>query len=290
MQRYLCLTCKLTFSAQSFRVNYRLRKPELDGPIFDAFVSKVTHRQTARILRTRRSTVERRLRRFGIQCREFHRVRFARGLIDGVFQLDEAETFETDRLRKPVTVPVLIERDSRFFVHIETAPLPARVSRGSDAKASPRKSGSRAAVKRCFERLNAHLVEHARPRVQTDCKPTYPSILNDVFGKGRCRHQRTISTLKRDTQNPLFAINHTLAMLRDGLSRLVRRTWAHAKLRERLDLHLWIYVAWRNYVRGVSNKRAMETPAMAVGIEDGRWTRDGILDWSARFPPLLTIH
>ena len=50
----------------------------------------------------------------------------ARGWPDTRFQLDEQETFETDRLLKPVTMPVLIHADSRFVVHVEAAKLPAR--------------------------------------------------------------------------------------------------------------------------------------------------------------------
>ena len=76
-------------------------------------------------------------------------------------------------------------------------------------------------------------------------------------------------------------------MLRDGVSRLVRRTWCHAKLRERLQAHLWIYVAWRNYVRGVSNKRRDVTPAMAIGVDPERWTLKDFLRWRAPFALLL---
>jgi hypothetical protein len=89
----------------------------------------------------------------------------------------------------------------------------------------------------------------------------------------------TSSKERRDTQNPLFAINHSLAMLRDGVSRLVRRTWGNAKLRERLALHLWIYAAWRNFVRYVSNERRGETPAMALGLDPRRWTLVELLRW-----------
>jgi hypothetical protein len=143
------------------------------------------------------------------------------------------------------------------------------------------------AVKKCFEALREHRQPERPFLVQTDKKATYPAILKEVFEKTDVLHERTDSRKKRDRRNPLFSINHTLAMLRDGLSRLVRRTWAHAKLRKRLATHLWIYIAWRNYIRGVSNKLRRVTPAMAMGVETERWSPKSLLRWSARFPELL---
>lgn len=295
VMRYFCLACRRGFSTQTFRVDYRLKKPQIDAQIFASFVSKVSHRQCARMLGVRRATVERRLRRYGAQCRELHAVRLGSRKLAGVFQLDEAETFEANRRERPVTLPVLIERGSRFIVHAETAPLPARRSRrgktrGESSAAPRRRSGSNAAVRRCFEVLARSLCPDVATTVQTDRKTTYPSLLELAFGGRTVRHQRTSSRVKRDRRNPLFPINHTLAMFRDGISRLVRRTWAHAKLAERLDAHVWMYVAWRNYVRGVTNRDHRRTPAMKLEVEHDRWTVAGLLHWSARFPTLLHAH
>ena len=298
VQRFLCLTCRRGFSVQTFRVDYRWRKPELDPLLLDDFVSKVTLRQSARTLRVTRRTVERRLVRFGEHARLFHEARLEGKTIGGVFQLDEAESFERDRRKKPLTLPVLIERSSRFLVHVEVAFLPARKAskpehqsgaRRVEPTSPVRRSGSRSAVKRCFEALERRSKPGTRVLVQTDRKVTYPTILKDVFGK-RVVHERTHSKRKRDWKNPLFAINHTLAMMRDGLSRLVRRTWAHAKQKERLELALWIYLVWRNYVRGITNVRKKESPAMCAGIESEMWTNQGVLGWSARFPTLLVAQ
>ncbi|MCK6448630.1 MAG: hypothetical protein L6Q99_19735, partial [Planctomycetes bacterium] len=46
--RFLCLTCSRGFSSQTFRVDYRLKRPDLLVPFFYDRVSKVTHRQSAR--------------------------------------------------------------------------------------------------------------------------------------------------------------------------------------------------------------------------------------------------
>ena len=36
--RYACRICRRGFSSQTYRVDYRLKKPRLDVPIFHAFV------------------------------------------------------------------------------------------------------------------------------------------------------------------------------------------------------------------------------------------------------------
>ena len=90
---------------------------------------------------------------------------------------------------------------------------------------------------------------------------------------------RYSSRAKRDRGNPLFPINHTLAMLRDGVSRLVRRSWAASKRRSKLELHLWIWACWRNYVRGITNKARHVTPAMAAGLERRPFRKDELLAW-----------
>jgi hypothetical protein len=184
-------------------------------------------------------------------------------------------------------MPVLIERSSYFILDLKTAPLPCRGGLSEDDRLrkeererllGQRRSGSREAVEHCVDTLASVLARSAVVRVQTDHKVTYAPILERRFGD-RLVHQRFSSKAKRDYKNRLFPINHTLAMMRDGISRLVRRSWAASKLRERLERHAWIWVTWRNYVRGITNKAPRVTPAMAMGVEEKKWTGAEICAW-----------
>jgi len=291
VQRFRCGSCRRTFSVQSFRLDYRLRKPRLHLQLMGLFASKVTHRQSGRILHCTRRTVARRLELLGLHCRRFHRRMLARasarGGIGGTFQLDELETFEHSRRLAPVTLPVLIGRRSYFIVDLESAALPCRggLSKADrkrkeerEARFGRRRSGSRSAVSNCFRTLAVVHRPESPVVVETDRKATYPGILREHFGE-RVIHQRTSSRAKRDYSNPLFPINHTLAMTRDGVSRLVRRTWAASKLRERLEWHAWIWAAWRNYVRAITNNAPRVTPAMAAGVAGKRWNVAGMCAW-----------
>ena len=68
-------------------------------------------------------------------------------------------------------------------------------------------------------------------------------------------------------------------MLRDGVSRLVRRTWAASKEGARLRLHLWIWACWRNYVCGITNRSPGVTPAMVAGVASRPLGKDELLGW-----------
>lgn len=291
--RFRCGTCRRTFSSQTFRLDYRLQRPQLHLDLWGHVISKCTHRQAARVLGCTRKSIALRLDRLGEHCREFHLDRMAerpRGLLSGPFQLDELETYEHRRRLQPLTVPALIHRRSYFVVHVEVAPLPCRGRLGPgerrrkaqlEALHGRRRSGSRRAVEACFDRLAGVLGRRSSELIQTDRKSTYPGCIERALGP-RMGHETIDSRLKRDRRNPLFPINHTLAQMRDHVSRLVRRTWAASKQASRLVHHLWLWICWRNYVRGVTNEAPRTTPGMIVGATARPWRREELLRWCVR--------
>jgi len=291
VQRFLCCHCRRTFSSQTFRLDYRLKRPGLHLELFRDFVSKVTQRQSARIRGCTRRTVARRLELLGRHCQDFHRLVLARkkerGGLAGVFQVDELETYEHNRRLKPLTIPTLIERNSFFVVHAECAPLPARGGLNPawetrkeerESRQGKRRSGSRAAVRRCFQVLREHHDSRLRVQVQTDRKSSYGPLLREQFGE-RFAHARYSSKARRDYRNPLFPINFVFAMARDGMSRLVRRNWAGTKKDLACVRHAWIWIAWRNYVRAITNSAPDVSSAMALGVSRHMWSIERLLAW-----------
>ena len=73
-------------------------------------------------------------------------------------------------------------------------------------------------------------------------------------------------------------------MLRDGLSRLVRRTWAASKQRQKLEWHLWLYIGWRNYVRPITNARPLESAGMVAGLVPRMLEVSELLQWRIFHP------
>lgn len=294
VQRFRCRSCGRCCSAQTFRGDYRLRRPQLDVPILSCLVSKVTLRQTARILRTDRKTVHHRLRLYARIGRELHeahlRRALARGGLAGSFSLDEAETFEHNRRLKPLTVPVLIHRATRFLVHFEVGTLPARGRlKGRDAarkRMEPRRSESSEKVDLCLAALRR--VHAPSPlALVVDQKKSYRPLILKHFGDRSRTIVMVSSKQARNPSNPMFAINHTLATLRDHLSRLVRRTWATTKRRRFLEDHGWVFVAYRNYARPLSNQLRRLSSAMALGLTDRIYGLAELLRWRW---PLLSLR
>ncbi len=294
VQRFECLACHRRFSTQSFRLDFRLHRPWLSYQLWPHFVSKVTHRQSARMLGTSRKTVAHRLRLLGDHCRGFQRQRLRRFEIRGTFQLDELETYELDRRRCPVAMPVVVESESLFVVDCRVASLSPRGRRpitdacAGSLKVVRRRNASGLAVSRCLARLRACVASGMRVHLRSDSKPSYRGIVSRTLGPA-CVHS-IVSRRQRGRRHALFAARHTLAMLRDGVSRLVRRTWAASKRRTNLGRHAWIWIVWRNFVRGITNRDPRTTPAMRLDLEARPWSVARLLRWSARFPALHRVH
>lgn len=297
IQRFRCLVCDRGFSTQTFKSNYRYRKPFLHHALVLALCSKVTRRQAARLFGVNKKTVERRFTRMARVARDFHLARLEEcrrnGGVTGIFQLDELETFEQNRKLKPVTMSVLIERRSYFVVHARAGSLPARrpLKPGElvrlaeiEAQQGKRRSESRACIRASMETLHQLLAPGAPVHLQSDQKRTYPLECRRTALGRRLFHKTISSRKRRDYRNLLFPINHTLAMMRDGMSCLVRRNWAAAKKLKGLQRHTWLWIAYRNYVRGVTVK-TRTTPAQSAGVCSERWLLKGMLRW--RWPRLM---
>ena len=67
--RFVCMACRRYFSEQTFRLDYGLKRPELDLKILGELVSLLPQRGTARKLGCNRKSVATRVRRLGDFCR-----------------------------------------------------------------------------------------------------------------------------------------------------------------------------------------------------------------------------
>jgi hypothetical protein len=259
--------------------------------------SKVTRRQAARILGVNRKTVELRFRKFSHIAKDFHISAMERcrssGGFSGIFQLDELETYEHNRRIKPVTVAVTIERSSYFVLGAHPGTMASRSPLNEryrlrkqtiENQEGLRRSQSRLVVQASLDRLGRYLSPTAVMRLQSDMKKTYPTALAKAASGRLFHHELTSSKDRRDYRNQLFPINHTLAMMRDGMSCLVRRNWAGPKKRFGLQRHCWIWIAWRNYVRGITG-RTRTTPAQALGVMSKAIKTQDLYFW--RWPQLM---
>ncbi|MFT4538993.1 MAG: hypothetical protein ACI835_001431, partial [Planctomycetota bacterium] len=203
------------------------------------------------------------------------------------FHLDEIETYEGRRNTRPLSVPVLLLSHSRYIIWAESAPIRPRgkmtekrlqAIAKSEERHGHRFDQSRASLVRTL-RYGAAIAKRADKIVLlTDEKSSYGDLATKAFGKRRLEHRKTNSKLARDTRNPLFAINHEEAMMRDLMARLRRESWLVSKDRCYLDLALQLHMAHRNLVRRRFN-RDEASAAQFAGLMPSRLSASEVLAW-----------
>ena len=285
--RFRCRTCRRTFSRQTFRADYRDHRPSLNARLFLLLSSGLGLRQAARNLGLSLRCTELKFRKIARHLRRLN-LNLRHNLPAGSrLQFDELETFEGRRNSRPLSVPILIERDSRYVIWAESAPIRPRgrmtaarerAIREDERRFGPRRDVSRRAVERTLAR-GARLTSYlARVELSTDEKSTYLRLASRAFGTERLVHHTTNSQLARGSWNPLFPINHTEAMARDLLGRLRRESWLVSKKRRYLDLGLQLWMAYRNLVRRRFNYDE-SSPAEELGFVDRRLSAGEVLGW-----------
>jgi transposase-like protein len=285
--RFRCTGCSRTFSRQTFRADYRDHRPDLNARLMQLLASGLGLRQSARDLEMSTRCCELKFRKIARHLRRLNLN--LRGPLppDASLQLDELETFEARRNTRPLSVPVLIERDSRFLVWAESAPIRPRGKMSAERSRAlledekrfgKRRDGSLRSLRRTLRRGAELATELPRVLLETDKKTVYAELAREAFGSERLVHRTTSSKLPRTVHNPLFAINHTEAMSRDLTGRLRRESWLASKRRRYLDLGLQLFAAYRNYVRRRFNHDAC-SPAQILGFVPRRMKESELLSW-----------
>lgn len=169
-----------------------------------------------------------------------------------VIEFDDLETFEHTKC-KPISITLAVQSKTRRILWLEVSRMPAKGMLVGKAK---KKYGARADERgagraRLFRRLKDFVHEDAV--IKSDSNPHYPRDVRKYFP--RARHVTYESRdgslggqgeLKKTKFDPLFSLNHTCAMFRANVSRLVRKTWCTTKRIDRLQAHLMIYADYHN--------------------------------------------
>ncbi len=298
MPRFRCRVCRRTFSRQTFRVDYRDKRPECNVALFWSLASSSGLRQAGRELGLGVGAVQRKFRKLARTCRGMHRNLCTSLPADRTFVLDEEESYEKASIR-PLTMPVVIDKDSYFVVATMTGPIRRLAPVGTtrrfaqerdEQRHGPRRDRSHRCVGAVLRRLGS-LLHGGALTLLSDEKASYGTLATATFGDA-VTHRTYSSKLVRNAANPLFPINLTLAMSRDNCGRLRRNSWLVTEKRRCLQLHLHLFTAYRNYVRRRHNGDGEnETPAALLGLLPRRLAVREVLawrqDWGARsIPPM----
>jgi transposase-like protein len=254
IQRYQCLHCKRTVSPSTFSPWCGQKKRMINGIVRELLARGVSIRNAAEILKVDRKTIARKLEALGYHAAsELGRLNreSARKQKSRVVEFDDLETFELTKC-KPISVTLAVESRTRRILGVEVASMPAKgllVKRAR--KYGPREDGRYHARQRLFTTLKD--LVHEEAMIKSDSNPHYPPDVRRHFP--RARHVTYLGResslggqgeLKKVVFDPLFSLNHTCAMARYSLSRLIRKTWCTTKRMDRLWLHLMIYADFHN--------------------------------------------
>ena len=262
IQRYRCGACHKSFSRAGFSPFYRHRHRRLKERIRAALAANGTLRGIARQLHIDKDTVARYLVLLAQEARQRTRIHQAQAPKATSVQFDELITIEHTKM-KPLSVLLVSDTDRWQMLGCIVSRIPAS---GYLAEKSRKKYGKRpdqSIVRRqvLMRRLAPMIDPHAR--VVTDKHGAYPLLLKrflpdatHVRYKGAKAAIVGQGELKKGGWDPMFCINHQLAMLRAHISRLFRRSWNTTKRVTRLADHLAIYMDHYNrFLRPASAHR-----------------------------------
>ena len=293
--RYRCMACGSTFGKQAFSVSYYLKRPELLAPIAAGLVNGAAHRQIARMVGCAPSTVTRLSARIGRHALLLQ-VLALRELQDDAEDsvLDHAEAFEGSQ-DAPFAVATLVGSGSWFWYGLEgcTHQRTGRRSRFQEARRRKRPSrdrhggyeGSAARLMAVRLRFGAG---QAPLRIVADDKDDYARAARKI-DHGRIRlvvfpnpkrgpkgAPRSVEARRRD--EAMFPNDLLHGLLRHSLAHHHRETIAFPRRANAALERLFLMMAWRNFVKGVSERKPdRTTPAMRKRLTDAPWT------WSRLF-------
>ena len=252
VQRFKCKNCGKKFSSATFQAAYKQNKRRINHILKGLFSSGNSQRRCAKLLGVARKTIERKFKFLGRQAKIKHSEYLKDQDFVNVIQFDDLQTIEGSKC-KPISVCLAVESKTRKIIDFEVSQMPAtgHLSKISRENYGYRKDQRQKGIDKLFSRLKKILTKDSK--FVSDQHPYYLPAVNKYFPrsdyiqfKGRSGSIAGQGELKKLGQDPLFYINHTFAMLRANINRLIRKTWCTTKKLERLRDHLYIYVNYHN--------------------------------------------
>jgi hypothetical protein len=205
------LTCRRSFSTQTFSVTYWLKQPQFLRALFRRVMSCSSYRQIAREFKLAPTTVMRQTERLGRHCLLFQEQFRLRARPFEALVVDGFESFEYSQYF-PLHFHLAVGAESHFLYAFTDSELRRK------GRMTPRQKRRRAKLERelgrpdprSIEKEMANLVDlmpfpHTHPRIFSDDHPAYPRALRRL--PHLAPDHRTVSSLKpRIPQNPLFPV------------------------------------------------------------------------------------
>jgi len=286
-KRYLCKSCKKTFSESTFKINYRYRKRgHYNFRIFFGLVHNRSNRSIARELKISESTVRGRL----IRLSRFALLRH----YDFLSKIDISEPVAYDGLEafarsqyEPCNINQAVGSESLFCYLFNYAPMnrKGRMSKRQkiflhnleqeEGRFNPK--AIRITTKLLFKELVARKSSKIEQlTIKTDEHFQYQRALNRDLTKSEHKriHHISVSSKKcRNYKNVLFPVNHLDLLIRRKVAAYSRETICFSKTAARMVHKYILYICYKNYMKPRFVKKHktdtlahVQTPAMKLGL------------------------
>jgi transposase-like protein len=251
IQRFHCKGCDSGFSAATSNACVNQNKRQINNKIYKLYSSGLSQRRLARILHCSRTTIARKLLFLGAQAEIILNKLNSKYPKATKVQFDDLLTFEHTKC-KPISATVAVTK-CRRILGLDTASMPAfgKLKDISLKKYGKREDTRPQAREKVLKDIKPFIDDHAL--FETDQHPHYPQDVKRIYPLAThmtYKSKRGSSTgqgeLKGPGFDPIFSVNHTLAMFRANVNRLFRRTWNTTKRMENLRCHMFIYALYHN--------------------------------------------
>lgn len=255
IQRFVCKVCRRKFSRATFSLEKNQKKRRVNYELFSLLCSNVSMRRAAIHLKINYKTVQRKFeylsRKSKIKQQKFL-IEMKKTKVMSL-QFDDLITLEHTKM-KPLSVTIAVDKNRRTILAAEVSRIPAfgLLAEKSRRKYGKRKSEHEKGLKRVFEKLKDVVDKNAV--IESDEHKAYAKYVACYFsravykqykgGRGCIAGQGELKKLHFD---PLFILNHTCAMLRSDINRLIRRTWCTTKRVDMLQKHIDMYIHYYNF-------------------------------------------
>lgn len=252
VQRFRCQKCLKGFFRATFHPCYRQNKRHKNEILRRLLCSGVSQRRAAKILTITRTTVVRKFIFLSIQAKKILRERNQVAPSCTIIEFDDMESFEHTKC-KPLAITLAVEHKSRRILGFSVSQMKPKSTLHALAskKYGPRKDLRYLGRRQLFREIRDLI--NPCSTIKSDQNPHYPKDVREFFPrathkkyKGRKGCIVGQGELKKIGFDPLFTLNHTCAMFRANVNRLIRKTWCTTKKAHNLAHHLALYAVYHN--------------------------------------------
>ena len=278
-QRYLCKSCGAQFSSNTFTFDFRKKIIMLSRNILHFSMNGMSHSSIARELKVSKGSVHLRLKNLAHQSLLFEKEKKVEKITENI-AYDGFETFSHSQF-SPCYINTAVGMNSHFIYHNTFSPL-NRKGRTTDFQKKkqdkliekhglyPRDSIYQES-RYIFQELNSKVENTIQ--LYSDEHQSYRRAFTQYLDK--ISHETICSKARRDSRNPLFAINHLHLLYRHFLCSQKRETIAFQKHEAALLEKIQTMKIYRNFMQPKFTKKNrydeyahLWSPAMYLKIVD----------------------